>query len=103
MRNKYAALALGMALTMTAVPVMAASTTNTSTTEVSDEASDTSSNTESSSDASTPPEKPDGENLMGRHLENLRRMGMLLMDRVVLAELPVMHRAAAILADRLRG
>ena len=61
MRNKYAALALGMALTMTAVPVMAASTTNTSTTEVSDEASDTSSNTESSSDASTPPEKPDGE------------------------------------------
>ena len=61
MRNKYAALALGMVLTMTATPVMAESTTNTSTAEVSKEASGTSSNTESSSDASAPPEKLDGE------------------------------------------
>ena len=51
MRNKYAALALGMALTMTAMPVMAASTTNTATTESSAK----------SDDSSTPPEKPDGE------------------------------------------
>ena len=51
MRNKYAALALGMALTMTAMPVMAASTTNTATTESSAK----------SDDISTPPEKPDGE------------------------------------------
>ena len=51
MRNKYAALALGMALTMTAMPVMAASTTNTATTESSTKSDDTSS----------PPEKPDGE------------------------------------------
>ena len=51
MRNKYAALALGMALTMTAMPVMAASTTNTATTESSAKSADT----------SAPPEKPDGE------------------------------------------
>ena len=51
MRNKYAALALGMALTMTAMPVMAASTTNTATTESSAKSDDT----------STLPEKPDGE------------------------------------------
>lgn len=51
MRNKYAALALGMALTIAAMPVMAASTTNTATTERSAK----------SDDASTPPEKPDGE------------------------------------------
>ena len=51
MRNRYAALALGMALTMTAMPVMAASTTNTATTESSAK----------SDDSSTPPEKPDGE------------------------------------------
>ena len=51
MRNKYAALALGLALTITAMPVMAASTTNTATTERSAK----------SDDASTPPEEPDGE------------------------------------------
>ena len=51
MRNKYAALALGMALTMTAMPVMAASTTNTATTESSAKSDDT----------SAPPEKPGGE------------------------------------------
>ena len=44
-------VALGMALTMTAMPVMAASTTNTTTTESSAKSDDT----------STPPEKPDGE------------------------------------------
>ena len=57
MRNKYAALALGMVLTMTATPVMAASTTDASTMGAPMEASDT----DSSSDTSTPPEKPDGE------------------------------------------
>lgn len=51
MRNKYAALALGMALTITAMPVMATSTTNTATTERSAK----------SDGASPPPEKPDGE------------------------------------------
>ena len=51
MRNKYAAPALGMALTITAMPVMAASTTNTATTERSAK----------SDYASTPPEEPDGE------------------------------------------
>ena len=63
MRNKYAALALGMALTMTATPVMAASTTDTSATEVSTESSEVSSDTESAS--STPPEKPDREKTDG--------------------------------------
>ena len=63
MRNKYAALALGMALTMTATPVMAASTTDTSATEVSAESSEVSSDTESAS--STPPEKPDREKTDG--------------------------------------
>ena len=48
MKNKYAALALGMALTMTACPVMASVNTDTTTTE-------------SSTESSTPPEKPDGE------------------------------------------
>ena len=48
MKNKYLALALGMALTMTACPVMASVNTNTTTTE-------------SSTESSTPPEKPDGE------------------------------------------
>ena len=48
MQNKYAALALGMALTMTACPVMASVNSDTSTTE-------------SSTESSTPPEKPDRE------------------------------------------
>ena len=48
MKNKYVALALGMALTMTACPVMASVNTDTTTTE-------------SSTESSTPPEKPDGE------------------------------------------
>lgn len=61
MRNQYAALALGMALTMTACPVMASAAANTSATESSTEATDASTDTASSSDTSTPPEKPDGE------------------------------------------
>lgn len=48
MQNKYAALALGMALTMTACPVMASVNSDTSTTE-------------SPTESSTPPEKPDRE------------------------------------------
>ena len=53
MKNKYLALALGMALTMTACPVMASVNTNTTTTE-------------SSTESSTPPEKPDGEKPDGK-------------------------------------
>ena len=48
------------------------------------------------------------KNLMGKHLENLRKMEMLLTDRVVLAKLPVkvlpvMHRVSAVLADSHRA
>ncbi len=57
MRNKYAALALGMALTITAMPVMAASTTNTATTERSAKSDDAS---------------PHLKNRMGKHLNRDR-------------------------------
>ncbi|MCU6724292.1 hypothetical protein [Muricoprocola aceti] len=57
MRNKYAALALGMALTITAMPVMAASTTNTATTERSAKSDDASTHL---------------RNRMGKHLDRDR-------------------------------
>lgn len=98
MRNKYAALALGMVLTMTATPVMAASTTDASTIGTPMEISDT----DSSSDTSTPPEKPDGEQPDGEAPGEPPQDENAPDGQGGPGGVPVIHRAEA-LVDNLRA